>query len=106
MFEKRSDRGYPPALDGIEPKTLVNGAGIGSQTPQQVEAAVAPYISHENTAWLHSVSPGFICTAEVLQCLKIADPPSLDPDIAGRLSLADFLAGRDPDLETALHAVP
>ena len=25
MFEKRSDRGYRPALDGIERKTLVHG---------------------------------------------------------------------------------
>jgi hypothetical protein len=49
-------------------------ATIGSLTPQQVEAAVAPYISRENEAWLHHQSPAFMCVPEVLQCLNIAKP--------------------------------
>jgi hypothetical protein len=48
--------------------------GIGSMTPQQVETAVAPYISRENDAWLHKMSPNLMATPEVLQTLKIAEP--------------------------------
>jgi C-terminal processing protease CtpA/Prc len=35
--------------------------------------------------------------------IKDADPSTLKPDIAVRRSLGDFLAGRDPVLEAALH---
>jgi hypothetical protein len=48
--------------------------GIGSMTPEQVEAAVAPYISRENDAWLHDTSPRLMATPEVLKSLKIAKP--------------------------------
>ncbi len=54
---------------------------IGSLTPQQVEVAVAPYISRENEAWLHNESPGLMGVAEVLQWLKIAE-------LDGRLRLS------------------
>jgi hypothetical protein len=46
---------------------------IGSQTPEQVEAAVAPFISHENNAWLHNQSPRFMDLVELMQYQKIAD---------------------------------
>jgi len=48
--------------------------GIGSLTPEQAEAAVAPYISHENSGGLHAASPRYLETPEVLQCLGIAGP--------------------------------
>jgi hypothetical protein len=37
---------------------------IGTMTPEQLESAVAPYLSHENLPWLHQVSPGFMLTQE------------------------------------------
>lgn len=40
---------------------------IGTMTPEQVLAAVAPYISHENDAWLRQASPGYIETLKILQ---------------------------------------
>jgi hypothetical protein len=46
---------------------------IGSQTPQQVQAAVAPFISHDNEAGLRGESPVFMRVAELLQYLRIAD---------------------------------
>ncbi len=54
---------------------------IGSMSPEEAEAAVAPYISHENDAWLKNQSPGFLTVVELLQHLKIAKPD-------GRLSLS------------------
>ena len=47
---------------------------IGSLTPPQAVAAVAPYISHENKAWLYAQSPLLLRNAELLQQLKIARP--------------------------------
>jgi hypothetical protein len=35
--------------------------------------------------------------------LPRSDPPSLEPDLPVALTLGDFLAGRDPILEAALH---
>jgi C-terminal processing protease CtpA/Prc len=43
-------------------------------TPQQVEAALAPYICRENDAWLHHESPTAMMLAELLQHEKIAGP--------------------------------
>ncbi len=53
---------------------------IGSMTPKGVEAAVAPYISHENNAWLHIQSPRYMMFEELMRQEKIADA-------AGRLQL-------------------
>ena len=53
---------------------------IGSMTPEQVEAAVAPYIAHENGAKLRLDSPRFMNVAELMQYKKIAGAD-------GRLSL-------------------
>jgi hypothetical protein len=47
---------------------------IGSMTPEQVEAAVTPYIPHENQAWLHYQSPNFMVLDELLVDLKIVPP--------------------------------
>jgi hypothetical protein len=40
---------------------------IGSMTPEQAEAAVAPYISYENDVWLHQQSPSFLKNGELLR---------------------------------------
>lgn len=45
---------------------------IGSYTPEQAEAALAPYIPHENDAWLHFQSPGYMTLVELIQHEKIA----------------------------------
>jgi serine/threonine protein kinase len=45
---------------------------IGSMTPEQLEAALAVYISHENKAWLRQQSPAYMVLAELLQSLKVA----------------------------------
>ena len=47
---------------------------IGSMTPEQVEAAVTPFIPHENHAWLHRQSPNFMVFDELLTYLKIVPP--------------------------------
>jgi hypothetical protein len=45
---------------------------IGSMTPEQFEAAVAPYLPHENLFWLHETSPDFMLTWEVAGHFGIA----------------------------------
>jgi len=47
---------------------------IGSEIPEKVEAAVAPYIPHENQAWLHYQSPNLMVFDELLAYLKIVPP--------------------------------
>ncbi|HLY91906.1 MAG TPA: hypothetical protein VKQ89_01495 [Candidatus Angelobacter sp.] len=47
---------------------------IGSMTPEQLEAAVAPYLSHENTPWLHALSPDFMLTQEVAEHFGLSAP--------------------------------
>jgi hypothetical protein len=47
---------------------------IGSMTPTQLEAAVAPYISYENDFGLHQESPTYMLVDELLRQLKIAKP--------------------------------
>ncbi|MGA3180033.1 MAG: hypothetical protein ABSF38_06815 [Verrucomicrobiota bacterium] len=47
---------------------------IGSRTPEEVQAALAPYISHENEAMLRHESPTFMMWADLMQHEKIADP--------------------------------
>ncbi len=54
---------------------------IGPKTPHRAVAAVEPYISHENHAWLYKQSPLLLRNAEMLQVLKIAQPD-------GRLQLS------------------
>ena len=44
---------------------------IGSEIPEKVEAAVTPYIPHENQAWLHYQSPNYMVFDELLAYLKI-----------------------------------
>ena len=54
MFEKRSDRGYLPALDGIERKTLVYGEKTMMTEFRLRKGAVLPRHSHphEQTGYL------------------------------------------------------
>ncbi|MGD0138863.1 MAG: hypothetical protein ABSD28_08305 [Tepidisphaeraceae bacterium] len=59
---------------------------IGSKTPEQVEAAVAPYIAHENDAHLHVESPRYMMLVELMRHENIADP-------TGRLRLTCAKAG-------------
>jgi hypothetical protein len=47
---------------------------IGAKTPEQVEAALAPYIPHENDAYLHFQSPRYMTLAELMQHEQIAEP--------------------------------
>jgi hypothetical protein len=46
---------------------------IGTMTPDQLEAKLAPFISHENKIWLHEESPNYMAMPELLQHLKVAD---------------------------------
>jgi len=46
---------------------------MGSKTPTDAEAAVAPYISHENAAFLHVESPRYFTIAELMRQTGIAD---------------------------------
>src|ERR1039458_3071766 len=54
MFEKRSDRGYRPALDGIERKTLVHGEKTLMTEFLLRKGAVLPRHAHphEQTGYL------------------------------------------------------
>ena len=47
---------------------------IGSMTPDQLEEAVEPYISHENAPWLHALSPDFMLTQEVAEHFGLSAP--------------------------------
>lgn len=46
---------------------------IGSKSPEEMESAVAPYLSHENLVWLHQVSPDFILNREVAEHFGLTD---------------------------------
>ncbi|MGD0390073.1 MAG: exo-alpha-sialidase [Tepidisphaeraceae bacterium] len=59
---------------------------IGSKTPEEAEAAVAPYIAHENDAHLHIESPRYLTLVELMQHENIAEP-------SGQLSLTCAKAG-------------
>jgi hypothetical protein len=48
-------------------------ARLGSKTPAQAEAAVAPYIAHENDVYLHSQSPLYMTLVELMGHEKIAE---------------------------------
>jgi len=45
---------------------------IGSMTPEELESAVAPYLSHENLPWLHELSPDFMMNREVADHFGLA----------------------------------
>jgi hypothetical protein len=67
-----------PAVTNAEEK-YKSGLGarvlrIGSMTPDQLESAVEPYLSHENQPWLHAVSPDFMLTREVAEHFGLAAP--------------------------------
>jgi serine/threonine protein kinase len=49
-------------------------ARIGSKTPEQVEAALAPYIATENGAHLHAESPRFMTLMGLMQHEKLVEP--------------------------------
>jgi hypothetical protein len=44
---------------------------IGSMTPKELETNLAPFISHENDAWLCAQSPDLMTIVELLQYLKL-----------------------------------
>ncbi len=46
---------------------------LGAKTPEQVEAALAPYIPHENDAYLHFQSPRYMTLVELMQHEQIVD---------------------------------
>jgi quercetin dioxygenase-like cupin family protein len=54
MFEKRSDRGYRPTLEGIERKTLVHGEKTLMTEFRMRKGAVLPrhFHPHEQTGYL------------------------------------------------------
>jgi hypothetical protein len=59
---------------------------IGSMTPEQVEVAVAPFIAHENDAYLHVQSPRYMTRVELMRHENIAAP-------SGRLRFTCAKAG-------------
>jgi len=62
---------------------------FGSMTPQQVEAAAAPYISYENDTGLHQRSAQFMRFGEFLHHLKLDDAD-------GRVNLTLAKPGGEP----------
>jgi hypothetical protein len=46
---------------------------IGTMTPEQVEAGVAPYFSYENETWLHQQSPIYMIVQEILSDLNLTN---------------------------------
>src|SRR5262245_28754979 len=44
-------------------------AKIGSQTPEQLESAAAPYIAYDTPGWLHQQSQSLLLSAELLEAL-------------------------------------
>lgn len=86
---------------------------IGSMTPEQLETAVAPYISYEMDEGRHVGSQRFMAMAELLQHLGLAEA---DGSVEFRLArpdgteftkkispLADFHAARGISMYDALH---
>jgi hypothetical protein len=59
---------------------------IGAKTPEEVQAALAPYIAHENDARLRHESPDFMMLADLMQHEKIADA---DGDLQFTLAKGD-----------------
>jgi hypothetical protein len=47
---------------------------IGPMTPEQLEAAVAPYVAYENQHWLHGFSPTYMRLVDLLHHLNVDDP--------------------------------
>lgn len=47
---------------------------IGTMSPQQLESALAPFISYENQVWLHEISRDFMLNREVADHFGLADP--------------------------------
>jgi hypothetical protein len=45
---------------------------IGGTTPEQIEALAAPYVPHENAAWLHARAARDMTVVELMQLLGIA----------------------------------
>lgn len=66
---------------------------IGQMTPEQVLAAVAPYVSHENDAGLRAFGSGHLKTVEILQQIGAADAD-------GRVTLTLAKPGSEPYTET------
>jgi hypothetical protein len=62
---------------------------IGGMSPEEVLAAAAPYISHENESALRAESPGYLTTLELLQTIGAADA-------TGRVKIAFAGAGGAP----------
>ncbi len=46
---------------------------IGSMTPEELESAVSPYLSHENLPLLHDLSPDFMMNREIADHFGLAD---------------------------------
>lgn len=44
---------------------------IGDTPIEQAYQALVPVISHENDAWLRTITPGYLVTVEILQALKL-----------------------------------
>ncbi|HEX7288429.1 MAG TPA: hypothetical protein VF532_19755, partial [Candidatus Angelobacter sp.] len=84
---------------------------IGTMTPEQLESAVVPYISHENQPWLHQLSPDFMLTQEVAAHFGLATAdgsieltlkkPDADPFL---LRVAPLAAGAKPTMISAIDA--
>jgi hypothetical protein len=84
---------------------------IGAMTPEQLESAVAPYISHENQPWLHQVSPNFMLTQEAALHFGLAaadgsieltlKKPDAEPF---HLRVAPLAAGAKPTMISAIDA--
>jgi hypothetical protein len=66
----------PGVTHATEEYRLALGARIvriGSMTPEELEAAASPYLSHENLPLLHGLSPDFMMNREVADHFGLAD---------------------------------
>jgi len=64
-------------ISAAEPYKPALGARIvriGPMTPERLEAAIAPFVPHENQFWLHAKSPDFMLTREVADHFGLAKP--------------------------------
>ena len=100
----------PEYADAIGARVLK----IGAQTPEDVLAALSPYIPHENDVWLRELAPRYMVTLAVVQHLNLAETDGSVTLTLGKPDRARFtmsVAVGDPrvvqtSLVEALHLQP
>jgi hypothetical protein len=81
---------------------------IGDMAPEEVEAAVAPYVSYENEFWLHQQGPRYMTVVELLQRVGAAEASghvSLTLANAGQASFVLDVAPVEPTANVTLASM-